>query len=215
MRSKTRSFNKLQLRRHAKRREWFSNRTDEDARLNLRAMELEGLFFADLTLQSPRVRKCLLRYEAQAEDGSWFWTEDDSGITLQDWIFTYRGFRSETFGDCNWRWHIIRIKRGLDAHEHESTLLHEMIHAYEGMLPSAYAEWLLLDLYRKVSKRLSTAKLNRFIDLSTHTVFHNATHGILFLLKSLDIDAKKGWPWGTTFAYGRADFFSAKRQPGP
>jgi hypothetical protein len=70
-------------------------------------------------------------------------------------------------------------------------------------------------LYRDVRKRIS--KLDEIIDGHVHmlmgsTLFADGgLHDILFLLKSFDLDMKKGCPLGTVFGYGRDNEFKSYR----
>lgn len=202
----------IEQKRAERRLSWLKTCSPEDRQLLLQAMNFEGRYFADLRLVTAPIRKRLLEYTWQDDAGTEHKAQDDPpSLSLSDWVFTFHRFRQGMYGDCDRRWQTIRINRKLDPHEHESTLLHEMIHGYEAILSPAVREWLVLELYRAVSKHIPPARLNRHVDSSTHSVFHNAHHGPLFQLKSLDIDLRRGWPLGTTFAYGRPELFNPSK----
>ena len=87
-------------------------------------------------------------------------------------------------------------------------MLHEIIHAYEVMLPENYREWLLLELDKKLARKITRKQLQSCIDMTLHVVMHhNHYHGLFFLFKSLDLDLRLRWPLGTVFGYGQDEFF--------
>lgn len=90
----------------------------------------------------------------------------------------------------------------------ENVLLHEMIHAFEFLLDDtvpALREILALQLYKKLSAKHPDldAYLDNFINRRTFLDIakDGGPHGLLFALKALDIDDRKGWKPGTTFGY--------------
>lgn len=96
----------------------------------------------------------------------------------------------------------------------DATLFHEMIHLHEELintLPMYYHDMLLWSLYADLKNKIED--LDKVITdhaylLSGNTIYESGgTHDILFLLKSLDLDIRKGYPLGTVFAYGRQDLF--------
>jgi hypothetical protein len=185
---------------------WLRSASPEERELRRLAIEFGDRYFADLQLNTPSIRRRLLKMQVEL-DGEWVDTEDEIlSPTVDDWIFRYRRFRRPFLGLCEWKARAIYIKPGQTATEHRSTVLHELLHAYERQLPPALQQWLTIDLYRRMGKIIKPAMLNRYIDVSTHSVLHDSTHGVLFLLKSLDIDHRHRWPWGTTFAYGRVEY---------
>ena len=90
-----------------------------------------------------------------------------------------------------------------------------MIHAYEFQLSQPFREWLLLNFHQRMCRRINRTRLQRFMDISTHAEFPNCTHELLFLFKSLDLDLRFRWPFGTVFGYGRKDYFNAARARRP
>ena len=106
----------------------------------------------------------------------------------------------------------ISIKKGMSPKEKKITLLHEMIHAYESELQlSGYnhpRELVLLHLYKKLIKRLGEKKTNEIIKIASQSIFWQASHSILFTLKTIDLDLRLKLPLGSIFAYGKTDWFS-------
>ena len=98
--------------------------------------------------------------------------------------------------------------------EDDSTLLHEMIHAYEDFLLRRdyfYTRLTLRDLlthflYRELSKKIKD------LDILIHEFIHirpyddktsgGGFHSLLFFLKSIDLDLRLEKKLGTVFAYG-------------
>jgi hypothetical protein len=197
---------------------WFNNRTPQEEALAAEATCLEP-YFADLQLSSKAIAKRLLAHEEQSLDGQWVTVDDDppeeTSEGLMDWIFRFRNplrdrrSHTELAGLCEPERKTILIRGGLPKTEHRAVLLHEMIHAHESQLRREFAEWLVVDLYCRVSRRLlPRRRLHRYIDISTHTVIHEVHHGVLFLLKSLDLDLRFRWKPGTVFGYARKDYFT-------
>lgn len=96
----------------------------------------------------------------------------------------------------------------------DSAILHEMIHMHEFVVneyPIFYHEALLWSLYSDLKNKIP--ELDTIINEHAHILNENilyesgGLHDILFLLKSFDLDIKKGYSLGTVFAYGRADDF--------
>lgn len=91
----------------------------------------------------------------------------------------------------------------------DSVILHEMIHLHEFVLneiPTYFHDVLLWCLYKDLRDKISN--LEERIEAHGHIFNENyirnqgGTHDILFLLKSYDLDLRKGYPLGTVFGYG-------------
>lgn len=89
-------------------------------------------------------------------------------------------------------------------------ILHEMIHAYEHMLEQKHHmlnEYLLLALYKKLSPLIPDLDKR----LAEHGEMYSqyrvrslgGYHGLLFYLKSLDLDIRCDYKLGTVCGYGR------------
>ncbi|HOC37652.1 MAG TPA: hypothetical protein PKJ77_00055, partial [Thermodesulfobacteriota bacterium] len=87
----------------------------------------------------------------------------------------------------------------------EYTLLHEMIHAYESLIPQALQQYLVLFLYGKLSETFGTGELDRIIRTEQHCLA--VVHDLLFLLKSLDLDLAMDLAPGAIIDYGSEEFF--------
>ena len=91
----------------------------------------------------------------------------------------------------------------------DAVILHEMIHLHEHFITGlswTYHDMLSWCLYRDLKRKIPA--LDDIIAFHAHQansdMIKNAggEHSILFLLKSLDLDIKKGYTLGTVFAYG-------------
>ena len=95
----------------------------------------------------------------------------------------------------------------------KKTLLHEMIHLFESRakyLNPIINEWLYRFLYRKLSSRISDLDdrilHHAYSNLSSNMENLNGLHGILFYLKSLDLDIRCDYSLGTICGYGRDEY---------
>ena len=116
-----------------------------------------------------------------------------------------------------------RVRARYDAYNHslhipedelddESVLLHEMIHLYEhrfDRFPNYFRDMVLISLYTDLKPKVLEMgeDLDVLILKSLNAVDANIVestggdHSILFFLKSLDLDIRKGYHLGTVFAY--------------
>lgn len=184
---------------------WLNKQTPAEKSLRLDAIRFEDRHFSDLCLQSKRVSRRLSRHEVEL-DGEWHSVEDDLiGPSISEWIFRVRPLK-DCIGLCESKKRRISVEHSLGGDVLKATLLHEMIHAYEDQLTHAVREWLTLDLYNRLTRALGRRAVDRYIDTSTHVMFFEHSHGVLFLLKSLEIDRRFRWPLGTVFGYGRTEY---------
>lgn len=98
----------------------------------------------------------------------------------------------------------------------DRVVMHEMIHLHEFVIneqPMFFHDMLLWALYTDLRNRIP--KLDEIITGHAHALtgssiyWRGGTHDILFLLKSFDLDIRKGWPLGTVFGYGKDDEFES------
>lgn len=93
--------------------------------------------------------------------------------------------------------------------DNDSTILHEMIHAYEDMLESQisfYRDAVLFSLYSRLSKRIPDLEeiIITHANIANQQILnkYGGVHDVLFILKSFDLDIKQGYQLGTVFGYG-------------
>ena len=101
-----------------------------------------------------------------------------------------------------------------DYVEDDAVLLHEMIHLHEHVIdgfPSYYHDlvyWVLYqDLRTKIEGLDDAINDHAHLLNETQLYLNGGIHDILFLLKSLDLDMRMGYPFGTVFGYERVDRF--------
>ncbi|MBR2401784.1 MAG: hypothetical protein IKB01_03290, partial [Lachnospiraceae bacterium] len=153
--------------------------------------------------------------KCQVQDGD-KWFEDR--ITLPEGLegFSYQQFHfvfGETVKGAPAQYahasRTITVKQGSLK---ENILLHEMIHLHVHVLneqPMYYRDIVYWELYRELKKQIPD--LDERIETHAHILneqcIHNkgGEHDVLFLLKSFDLDLKKGYELGTVFGYGMVE----------
>ena len=182
--------------------EWRSNRTIDEYELHGKILEYEESYFEDMTFQ-PNSEL----YNTVQSMANMF---DYFSVELESQYFTFRiqDLENETMGQTNFpeREIIIAPKYKDD----KSVILHEMIHAYELTLQTEHSvlnELLLLTLYKKLKPQISNldSLIREHAELyGQHCIsLSGGTHGILFYLKSLDLDLRCKYKLGTVCGYGR------------
>lgn len=160
---------------------------------------LDELHFKDVGLRSKDITNRL------GDTGS----DLTLNIHLNDWWVSYSDrehrINKNYGGVCRGKQKRIIIRKSRNNKAERNTLLHEMIHAYEFMLPEHYRQYLVIYLYSKVAKKIGSRKLTRVFDSDSYIGF--VKHNPLFLLKSLDLDIRFRRPLGTIYSYGREVFF--------
>jgi len=186
--------------------------TAEDQRLATAIFEYEGSYFEDFTLKPNSILHDLLVYEVTS-NGKTFEASDYLPTDMElgeNYIFKIKKLKGFA-GVCNNRLKTLTIDPGYA--DDPAVILHEMIHAYIDLFQnSKYAiiatlfECLLLRLYNDLKIKIPDLE-NRIIE-HAHTIkqedFNSCgSHGLLFFLKSLDLDLRLGFPLGTVCGYGR------------
>ena len=164
------------------------------------AFKLEAEYFGDMTLEDyPAITSVIdewgdLREIPSMENVSRFYDLNDS----DEDVFGLYNREDMSIG--------IRLKNGELT---PTDLAHEMIHAYEHQLENlnpALKEYVLVRLYSRLSREITDLdeRMERHLEVTEHRSLENdgGRHGLLFLLKSYDVDMKMGEPLGTVFGYG-------------
>jgi len=86
----------------------------------------------------------------------------------------------------------------------DDTILHEMIHAHIDMLKrsslSFFSEYLIFALYKKLRRKIKDIDRRIWQQVSYCDFIQQAEwHGLLFFLKSLDLDLRLEYPLGTVY----------------
>lgn len=181
---------------------WFNSRSTEEFQLHTSIQEYEEVYFEDML----------------CKEGSLCW--DIGSFAINEIDFLYLELDANYYqinivddnpkyhGRCNGMEHLIEITQ---SHiKDKGIILHEMIHAYEYILQyktPVLCELLLLRLYEKL-KTLIPDLNERIASHSelygqSKVTYYGGYHGILFFLKSLDLDIRCGYNLGTVCGYGR------------
>lgn len=182
--------------------EWLW-KNPEDECLRIKALEFEEDYFEDMLFKEGSI--CYDIYE--------YIDKELEPLYLDLCSNYYRFFvvdaLDNALGEANLVEHTISI---LDScKDNKSVILHEMIHAYEQILEDTYlkilAENLLLRLYNKLKTQIEDldSRINEHSEIYGQSRVANSggEHGLLFYLKSLDLDIRCGFPLGTVCGYGR------------
>jgi hypothetical protein len=178
--------------------EWQNQRTKDETNLALTALQYEDKYFKDMTFQqfekaSGEVELDEIRVQSEIAAAP---------ISVDQWIFTIK----EDVGEYCLGQSDNKLKEIAIAHKSQNEsiiLLHDMIHAYEVMLPQHETYVLTVFLFKKLSNKIPN--LMKKICVDSHTAYR--VHSVLFLLKSFDLDLRLKKPIGTVYGYGREEVF--------
>ena len=194
---------------------WLQTATDSKKKLAEKVSEYEYNYFDDMLFKPDSIVGALFVCYYQDDAGKLHKTYDDPPFSTS--LFPSYNFKISKIrnaaGRCHPKKHIIVIHP--DFETDETVIMHEMIHAYEGLLledPRGHIlrDILFVNLYKSLKSRIKN--LDELIMNHSH-IFRQKDiaekggfHGILFFLKSLDLDLKLGLKPGTVCGYGRAYF---------
>lgn len=193
--------------------DWYNSASQEEKRLYERLYEFEE-HFADMLFEEGSSVNNLIKCQSKQGNNGW----QDEVVSLPDSFtcFSYNFFKLkvESLKGCGGYFsekeQILCISHeNLDS---DSVLLHEMIHLHEFVVneePLFYHDTLLWALYMDLRDKISD--LDKIISGQAHLLTGQSIyatgglHDILFLLKSLDLDIRMGYPLGTVFCYGEKE----------
>jgi len=175
-------------------------------------MEYEEAFFEDFTLKPDSILHDFLCYETKDASGNWFKYAEDQPDTS---LFCYETPYDIKIADldgvvsiCNTESRTITIDP--EYVDDKKVILHEMIHAYIGQFEgdqfSVFLECLLLRLYNELKTKISDLEgriINHAHTIRQEDFYDHGSHGLLFLLKSFDLDLRLSLPLGSVCSYGR------------
>ena len=176
--------------------------------LYVKLQKYEDKYFKDMTFQDKRLQNKLMKVKIKMGE-KWVDCVEVAFYSLLDWVVVYADDQNKLEenidGKCLGEEKKIIIRKFGDLKKERNILLHEMIHAYESILPEARKQYLVLYLYKKLLKKIGRRKLEKLLDLGSHAHLMMVLHTPLFMLKSLDLDLRLKQPLGTI--YGRGDLF--------
>lgn len=161
------------------------------------AIKYEDEFFRDMSLQEPWSDPIREELEERGDYGHF--------PRIEFVTFSLKENDDEILGSYDIEEQHISVVNGCEV----TTLLHEMIHYYDHALERlspAVRELVLVVLWEKVSKNVDNLleRCSKFLELVEHNDLEaeGGQHGLLFLLKSFDIDIRLELPLFTTLGYG-------------
>jgi len=192
------------------------NETEKD--IWNKMLQYDDAYFSDMRIEKKELIRRFGRIQYQEEDRSWRTVYDDFPLKdeiprLENWVIKIVDEKKmKAGGKCVGERKMIKIAEGLNKSKLKKALLHEMIHAYEGLYKKdksyeVYRQFLLLYFYGKLKNKIGLEALNEIIENGLQFTLLKDLHTPLFLLKSLDLDLRLKKPWGTIHSYRRADYF--------
>ena len=187
---------------------WYGTASEQEKELYVTVAKYEEKYFPEITFKPDSIIWDFIKFGYEDSSESCDIPKELQGIT------NYRYYIKDLDGDC------IGTTNGKNrtmtiAPEYVNdkvTILHEMIHIYINIINEFYCfyrEVLFLCLYNDLKSKISD--LDKRI-LSHSNAFNSeeisrkgGEHGILFFLKSLDLDLRCGYKLGTVCSYGRDD----------
>lgn len=186
--------------------EWFTNRTSEEYELQGDILEYEDEYFEDITFKEGSICYEIAKLV--------FDTYDNFYLDLGSRYYRYyvsNELEENICGTTNLIEHTIIISK--KCRKDKSAILHEMLHAYEYIVQSEHpilCEVLLLALYNKLKSTVPNLDelIKRHSELygQFELTEFGGYHGVLFYLKSLDLDIRCGYKLGTVCGYGRNEY---------
>jgi len=195
------------------RHEWAKNATAADQRLNEAVTYYENRYFEDMRFLPGSIAGDVLLVNVDhvlKNKRNKEYRENPFNISLDNYRFRVKKFKDEKTEGC---FTINRKTVDICPRHAESpaVILHEMIHVYERILDTVYfnyslKEILLIRLYEKLRNIIKD--LDRVTMAHAHyekqhenMIRKHGCHGVLFFLKSLDLDLRTGAPPGTIYGY--------------
>ena len=192
--------------------EWGQTATEDEKEVAEKVYEYESTYFDDMRFEPDSITGDFFALEIQDDSGKWQKVYEDtpSFISLSaSYIFKISRIRG-AMGRCYPKKHIICIHPKYKTDK--TIILHEMIHAYEFILLETplgrtLRDILYIRLYNSLKPKIKD--IDKLIMAHAHILEQKdisergGYHGILFYLKSLDLDLRLDLKPGTVCGYGR------------
>jgi len=191
---------------------WWASADDRDRKLYEDVLGYEDKYFKDMTLRADSILRDFLYLEVADENGIFQPAALDGPMmasSIANWYYRFKvvDLPKGTQGRISIEDRVIEISP--ECCESPSVIMHEMIHAYEHALEEVapfFRDILLFCLHKDLSEKIKdlySLILRQSHALRAEDVYmEGGSHGVLFFLKSLDIDIRMGLRLGTTFGYG-------------
>lgn len=200
--------------------EWYSTQATTDEKLLFdKVNEFGEQFFGDMLFREGTSTYELLKFKS-APLGSDDFKDDmfSPPDQLDNFEYLWFHFKVEELDDCGGMFDEDNQTLTVTPAtlEDEITILHELIHLHEFVindLSMGFHDMVFWALYKDLREKIPglddiiTDHAN--VVTGSNICAMGGTHNILFLLKSFDLDIRKGYPLGTVFAYGRTEIFKS------
>lgn len=195
--------------------EYINSCTEADKLLCQKAYDYEDKgYFDEMMFKPGSIVSRFIECKVLADDGSYKTVYDSDEFSL---LTSFYQFYVTELENCGGLVKARERKVFIDPKytDDQSTILHELIHVYEGIINEDWAfyhEILSLCLYNDLKGKIPD--LDDKILRHTHVYsgisisMQGGAHGVLFLLKSFDLDIRCGYKLGTICGYGREDIFN-------
>lgn len=181
---------------------WRLNMTQDEYELQYHILEYEEEYFEDMTFQKGSI--CYDTVSFIHDNFDFFSLE----LEYNYYRYYINDLKDEWIGQFDQKERSITISPKYK--NDQAVILHEMIHAYEYILNKknpVLCELMLIKLYNKLKpkiKDLDSLIENHAELYGQHCIAkEGGYHGILFYLKSLDLDLRCGYDLGKVCGYGR------------
>lgn len=197
---------------------WMSTKNKAEGKLYETVLDYDADYFQDMRFAEDSIVAPFLKFDIEEACGEM--VEQVSEIEDKFTCIGTNGYRfliasldDDTCAITNSEERVVTFHP--DHAENKIVILHELIHVHENILGQGWSqlkEILLLQLYRKLQGCIPELD-NRIID-HAHLIPGvdiarvGGSHGILFFLKSLDLDLRCNWKLGTVCMYGRDTYDS-------
>jgi len=188
----------------------FRSKNPDSYKLTNIALNYEDKYFKDMTMELEAIKNNYMIYLKKGDKFVKTNLGDPPFITIADWKIIEKD-TLDCEGKCDCKKLEILIKKGLSPKDKKTTILHEMIHAYEEELQLSQQgkprEIVFLYIHNIIIKRLGIKNTNKLLKQAQSSLFWVDDHSILFTMKSLELDLRLKLPFGSIFAYGKTDWF--------
>ncbi|MDE6749305.1 MAG: hypothetical protein K2K21_09655 [Lachnospiraceae bacterium] len=188
--------------------QWWGSRDADTCELHMQILQYELEYFKDMLLKDSDLKKYATGMDGDNECS--FEDVFNLHFDLENNKYTYYIMKLEDCAaECNREDRTITFDP--EYASNKTTILHEMIHAYENIIDSMQLtlirEIIFLHLYNKLKPEIPDLddKIAGHANiLSGMDIYiQGGKHDILFYLKSLDLDLRCGYKLGTVCGYDR------------
>lgn len=192
---------------------WFGQILTKEQEALINFVDENGELFEDMLFSEGTISHTYISIQS-SRDGGKTWMNDEVNLPdeLSYFSYSYFDFHVDKIGDSVLGCFNIEdqsLTIDPDYLHDEPTILHELIHLHEFVLnelPIFYHDVYFYCLYKSLQPQI--VDLDERIEAHGHLLneqqlyMQGGLHDILFLLKSFDLDLKKGYKLGTIMGYG-------------